>query len=236
DWHDIRQYKAMCYSDTIPLYSAERLDRPGLSGFPYATSWVDHPGEPDQQTRYMEYPVLTGLYQWGVAKLAQGWVSLAGTGWLPTAAPAIVHFNISALGLAAAWLVTIWALVLLSPRRPWDAALAALSPLVVVHAFTNFDALAVALATAGLLAWCGRGPGLAGVLLGLGGATKLYPLFLLLPILLVCLRSRRLRPGAVALAGAVLSWAVVNLPIAVLFPTGWAEFFRLNDRRGADPD
>jgi uncharacterized membrane protein len=236
DWRDGRQYKAMCYSDTIPLYSAERLDQPGLSGFPYATSWVEHQGQPDEQRRYMEYPVLTGLYQWAMAKLAQGWVAAAATGWLPDAAPAIVHFNISALSLTAAWLVTVWALVLLSPRRPWDAALAALSPLALVHVFTNFDALATALATSGMLAWARHRPVLAGALFGLGAATKFYPLFLLYPILLVSLRARQLRPALVTLGAAVLASAAVNLPIALLFPSGWAEFFRLNTRRGADPD
>jgi uncharacterized membrane protein len=29
---------------------------------------------------------------------------------------------------------------------------------------------------------------------------------------------------------------IVNLPVAVLFPAGWSEFFRLSGRRGADPD
>ncbi|MDQ3763462.1 MAG: glycosyltransferase 87 family protein [Actinomycetota bacterium] len=239
DWRDGRQYRAMCYSDTVPLYTAERLDQPGMAGFPYATSWIEHQGEPDEQVRYMEYPVLTGMYQWVAAKLAQTWVAVADSGadgWLPTSAPAIVHFNISAVGLTAAWLVTVWALVRLSRRRPWDAALAALSPLVVVHAFTNFDALATALATTGLLAWARRRPVLAGVLLGLGAATKFYPLFLLGPILLLCLRAGRLRAGLQATAAAAVAWAVVNLPIAVLFPAGWAEFFQLNRRRGADPD
>lgn len=236
DWHDGRQYKAMCYSDTIPLYTIERLDQSGLAGFPYATSWIEHRGEPGEQLRYMEYPVLTGMYQWVSAQLAHGWTAVAKSGWLPTSAAAIVYFDISALGLTAAWLVTVWALVLLRPQRPWDAALAALSPLVIVHAFTNFDALATALATTGLLAWARRRPVLAGVLLGLGGATKFYPLLLLGPIMLVCLRARRLRPGLTAVAVAALSWTVVNLPFALLFPSGWAEFFRLNNRRGADPD
>ncbi|MGB9281592.1 MAG: glycosyltransferase 87 family protein [Pseudonocardiaceae bacterium] len=236
DWRDGRQYKAMCYSDTIPLYTAERLNQPGLAGFPYATSWIEHRGEAGQQRRYMEYPVLTGLYQWSAAKLAQSWVAVAGSGWLPSSAPAIVYFDISALGLTAAWLVTVLALVRLSRRRPWDAALAALSPLVLVHAFTNFDTLATALATVGLLAWARRRPVLAGVLLGLGAATKFYPLLFLGPILLLCLRTGRMRAGLQATAAAVVACAVVNLPIAALFPAGWAEFFRLNSRRGADPD
>ncbi|MGB8995948.1 MAG: glycosyltransferase 87 family protein [Pseudonocardiaceae bacterium] len=236
DWRDGRQYKAMCYSDTIPLYTAERLNQPGLAGFPYATSWIEHRGEAGQQRRYMEYPVLTGLYQWSAAKLAQSWVAVAGSGWLPSSAPAIVYFDISALGLTAAWLVTVLALVRLSRRRPWDAALAALSPLVLVHAFTNFDTLATSLATVGLLAWARRRPVLAGVLLGLGAATKFYPLLFLGPILLLCLRTGRMRAGLQATAAAVVACAVVNLPIAALFPAGWAEFFRLNSRRGADPD
>lgn len=236
DWRDGHQYSAMCYSDTVPLYTAERLNQPGLSGFPYATSWIEHRGEPGQQRRYMEYPVLTGLYQWVAAKAAQTWVAIGNSGWLPTSAPAIVYFDISAMGLTAAWLLTVWALVGLSRRRPWDAALAALSPLVVVHAFTNFDALATALATVGLLAWARRRPVLAGVLIGLGAATKFYPVLFLGPILLLCLRAGRLRAGLQATAAAAVAWAVVNLPVAVLFPAGWAEFFRLNSRRGADPD
>ncbi|MFN2496999.1 MAG: glycosyltransferase family 87 protein [Pseudonocardiaceae bacterium] len=236
EWRDGHQYRAMCYSDTIPLYTAERLDRPGLAGFPYATSWIENEGEPGEQLRYMEYPVLTGMYQWVVAKLAQAWVAGAEAGLLPGSAPAVVYFDISAGWLTAAWLVTMWALVALSPRRPWDAALAALSPLVVVHAFTNFDVLATALTTTGLLAWARRRPAPAGVLLGLGGAAKLYPLFLLLPILLLCLRAGRLPAGLQAAAAAGLTWAAVNAPIALLFPAGWAEFFRLNGQRRADPD
>ena len=53
---------------------------------------------------------------------------------------------------------------------------------MVVQVFTNFDALAVACATAGCSPW--PAAGLAGRgLLGIGGAFKFYPLLLLLPIL-----------------------------------------------------
>ncbi len=33
-----------------------------------------------------------------------------------------------------------------------------------------------------------------------------------------------------------MTWLAVNLPIMVLFPRGWSEFFRLNTRRGDDMD
>ncbi|MPZ64230.1 MAG: DUF2029 domain-containing protein [Pseudonocardiaceae bacterium] len=233
DWRDGRQYQAFCYSDTVPLFAAERLDRPGLQGFPYATSWTVDEGAADEQVRYMEYPVLTGLFQWVNAQTAQAW---AATGWLPGTSPVAVYFDVTAWWLALAWVVTIWALVRLCRRRPWDAAIAAISPLVVVHVFTNFDALATAAATTGLLAWARRRPVLAGVLLGIGGAAKFYPLFLLGPILVLCLRVGRLRDGLRAAAAAAVSWAAINAPIAVLYPDGWREFFRLNRERAADPD
>lgn len=233
DWRGGRQYSDMCYSDTVPLYTAERLHE---GGFPYRTSWVDNPGTDQAQVRYMEYPVLTGLFQWVNARIAQAWAGAAEFGVLPEALTVVVYFNVTAFWLALAWLVTVWAVHRLRPHRPWDAALVALSPLVVVHVFTNFDALATALATTGVLAWARRRPELAGLLLGLGGAAKMYPLFLLGPLLVLCLRAGRLREGVRCAGVAVGVWLLVNLPIALAFPAGWREFFRLNTERGADPD
>ena len=233
DWRDGRQYESMCYSDTVPLYTAERLHE---GGFPYRTSWVDGAGTAEEQIRYMEYPVVTGLFQWVNAKIAQTWANGASAGVLPGALTVVIYFNVTAFWLALAWLITVWAVHRLRPKRPWDAALVALSPIVAVHVFTNFDALATALATAGVLAWSRRRPELAGLLIGLGGAAKMYPLFLLGPLLILCLRGGRLHEGLRCAAAAIGAWVLVNLPIAMAFPDGWREFFRLNTERGADPD
>ncbi|WP_433784551.1 glycosyltransferase family 87 protein [Actinomycetospora sp. CA-101289] len=233
DWRDGRQYVAMCYSDTVPLYTAERLD---VGGVPYVTSWVDRRDDGTEQVRYMEYPVLTGFFQWANARLADVWLAGASAGLLPGGLAVVVYFDLSAFWLALAWLVTVWAVVRLRPGRPWDAAIAAVSPLVAVHAFTNFDTLAVAAATLGMLAWARRRPVLAGVILGVGAAAKLYPLFLLFPLLLLCLRAGRMRAWGQATLAGVAAWALLNLPVAIAAPTGWWEFFRLNSERGADPD
>ncbi len=239
DWRDGRQYVAMCYSDTIPLYGLERLDEP--DALPYRDPWIENPGGPDERVRYMEYPVLTGFHQWAAARVADGWLAAtAGLSWLPPTLPVVAYFTVSASWLALAWLVVVWAVHALRPSRPWDAALVALSPLALVHVFTNFDALAVAAATAALLALARGRPWLAGVLLGLGAGFKFYPLLLLGPILLVGLRRWRdggspgpaLRTAAAAVAAVV----AVNLPVALVWPAGWWEFFRLNQTRPADPD
>jgi uncharacterized membrane protein len=233
DWRSNRPFTAMCYSDIVPLYSAERLDQ---GGFPYKTKWVDDEGKPTAHDRYMEYPVLTGMFQWVNAKLAQGWAQTAADGWLPTALPVVLYFDITAFWLALAWLVTVWAVMKTARRRPWDAVLVAVSPLVIVHAFTNFDTLATACAAAGLLAWARKRPVLAGILLGIGGAAKLYPLFLLGPLLVLCFRAGRLDAWRKTAGAAVLTWAAVNLPIFLTYRDGWEEFFRRNSIRGADPD
>lgn len=235
DWSNGRPYVAMCYSDTVPLYTAEHLDE---GAFPYKKQWVDTDSNGHWQYRYMEYPVLSGLYQYLAMRISYGWLWLR----LPGALPVVVYFDVIAVGLALAWLVTVWASAQLAGRRIWDAALVALSPLVLVHIFTNFDALATAFAAGGMLAWARRRPVLAGALLGLGGAAKLYPLLLLIPIVVLCLRTDdRSRPGPLRAAlgaclAAAVTWLAVNLPIAVPFTRGWWEFFRLNTQRHADPD
>src|ERR1700712_3355890 len=64
-WENQRAYYELCYSDTVPLYTAELLNQ---GKFPYKSSWTekDSTGAPQKQydgtpaVRYMEYPVLTG--------------------------------------------------------------------------------------------------------------------------------------------------------------------------------
>ena len=233
DWRNSRQYVAMCYSDTIPLYGIHGLDEGAV---PYRDGWVENEGTPEERVRYMEYPVLTGFYQWAGAWLTEKWLWWADVLPLPTAFPVVIYFDILAVGLALAWLVVVWAVHQLRPDRPWDAALVALSPLVVVHAFTNYDTLAVASATVALLAFARGRTVLAGVALGVGGAFKLYPLFFLLPIVLVALRRREPGPGVRAVVAAVVAWGVVNAPVALAWTPGWWEFFRLNSDRGPNPE
>ena len=244
NWDNQRAYYELCYSDTVPLYGAELLSQ---GKFPYKSSWleVDAEGRPETRydgtpaVRYMEYPVLTGLYQYAAMSLAKTYTAVAkATAWpaLTGVAEVVMFFNIAAFGLALAWLATVWATARLAGRRIWDAALVAASPILIFQAFTNFDALATALATGALLAWARRRPTLAGVLLGMGVAAKLYPALLLLPLLLLAVRTGRLADAARTAAVAVLTWFAINAPVMLMYPRGWSEFFRLNTRRTADMD
>ncbi|MDZ4265019.1 MAG: glycosyltransferase family 87 protein [Mycobacterium sp.] len=242
NWENQRAYYQLCYSDTVPLYTAELLN---LGKFPYKSSWIesDAEGKPHVQydgspaVRYMEYPVLTGIYQYLSMSVAKAYTALTKLVSAPVIAEVVMFFNIAAFGLALAWLTTVWATAMLAgPRRIWDAAMVAASPIVIFQIFTNFDALATAFTAGAMLAWARRRPVLAGVLIGLGVAAKLYPLLLLIPLALLAVRTGRLREAGRTAVAAVVAWLVVNLPVMVLFPRGWSEFFRLNTRRGDDMD
>ena len=94
--------------------------------------------------------------------------------------------------------------------------------------------LAVVVVAATLWSWARGRPLLTGVLIGLGTATKLYPLFLLGALLVICVRERRWRElTGVVLAGAA-TWLVVNAPAYLTGREQWQVFWTFNSERAAD--
>ena len=143
NWAGQRAYFELCDSDTVPLYGAELLSE---GKFPYKSSWretdatgkqrIQYDGTP--AVRYMEYPVLTGVYQYTAMALAKTYTAVTKTvAAVPVVAEVVMFFDIAAVGLALAWLVTVWAAAGLSGRRVWDAALVAGSPILIFQAFTQ---------------------------------------------------------------------------------------------------
>lgn len=226
NWSGHRQYTSACYNDIVPLYGGRGLDSPG---FPYAYSWQE-----GDLTRYMEYPVLGGIFQWiaaVVTRFLYPAVEAIPGNRIPEAG---LYFMVTALGLAFFWVLVIRMMVELTGNRVWDTVLVAASPLVAVHAFTNWDTPAIAAAVAAMLAVKRGNPLLAGILIGLGTAVKLWPLYLLGAYLVLGVRSGRLRPFFAMAGAAAVTWLLVNLPVMISYPQAWNEFLRLNRDRGAE--
>ena len=135
---------------------------------------------------------------------------------------------------AAALVVVVTTARLAGRRRVWDAALVAVAPGLVLHLTTNWDLIATAFAGAGLLAWARRRPVLAGVLLGLGTATKLYPAVFLLPLLVLCWRAGRVREGVRTALALVLTAAAVTVPVYLSSPA-YAELDGVQTAVAASP-
>jgi len=212
-WQNNVQYTRMCYTDVLALYYAEGLNEGKV---PYA----DHP---------VEYPVLTGYFM-GALGLPVHALGVNNPGinqgrWF---------YNLNALVLSALAVATVAVILSLRRRRPWDAAMFALAPALLLTATVNWDLLAVGLAAFGLLAWARRRPATAGVLLGLAGAAKMWPLFLLGPILVLGLRAGRLRAALTATGAGLVALVAVNLPVAIPYRDNWNRFFDLNTTRPID--
>ena len=78
----------------------------------------------------------------------------------------------------------------------------------------NWDMLAVGCVAGIFWAWATRRPVLTGIFIGLGTATKLYPLFFLGPLLVLCFRERKM--DAWAKTGAAASRLADRRPAGLL--------------------
>ncbi|MFG1607082.1 glycosyltransferase family 87 protein [Actinoplanes sp. NPDC049265] len=213
DWQNNMQYTRFCYTDVLALYYAEGLNE----------------GKVPYRDHAVEYPVVTGFLMGAIGLPVHA---------LGRANPSINQgtwfYDANALVLGALAVATAGVMLALRRRRPWDVALFALSPILLLITTINWDFLAIGLYAFGILAWTRRHPVLAGILIGLGGAAKLWPLFVLGPLLILALRARRVLEWGYAIAAAVGVWVVVNVPVLLLWPDSWLRFFNLNTSRPVD--
>jgi uncharacterized membrane protein len=213
NWSDLRQYRFLCYTDVVPLLGTEQLFTHG-DRLPFLDSC-----EPVAGQHCDEYPVLT---MWFIR--AAGWLSgdhYAGF-YLANA--------LLLLGCAAAIAVCLY--VMNGARALYFA----LAPTLLVYGTMNWDLLAVAFATAGLLFFFRRRDTGAGAMLGLGAASKLYPALLAAPLILQRMRERA-PDRAIAIGWSTVgAWLLVNIPFAIAAPTAWFTFFRFNAERVPDFD
>ncbi|GAA1506389.1 glycosyltransferase family 87 protein [Nocardioides humi] len=231
-------YSHMCYTDLRPLYVPRGLAE---NAWPYSD---------DEQVRaryeVMEYPAGIAYWAWGTA-----WV----THWL-NGSPDLeeryrtpvdqlygdpevddeqtIFLLVNAVGFGALALLSTWLLAGVHRTRPWDAAAFALSPTLLLTGLINWDLLPVVLVAGALWAWSRDRPVLTGVLIGLGTAAKLYPLFLLGGLLVICLRRRQPGRFVVAAVWAVAAWVIANAPAYLTGPDQWKVFWSFNADRKAD--
>jgi uncharacterized membrane protein len=229
-----RPFKALCYSDIGFLYQERGFaegNRPFLDTGNYPV---------------LEYPVLTGGFMEVAAQIT----------WVITGDPendvtveqkrdtAGVFFVVNLVMLFLCALVIV-GLTVATARgvetrpgaargQPLDALYVAAAPVLALTSTINWDLFAVALTAGAMFAWSRGRPIWFGILLGLGTAAKFYPFLLLGPLLIVCIRGRKLWPWFQAVVAAVVAWVLVNAPIYLLAKNEWMSFWTFNDQRESD--
>ncbi|WP_436701958.1 glycosyltransferase family 87 protein [Nocardioides sp. BYT-33-1] len=231
-------YSHMCYTDLRPLYVPRGLVE---RAWPYSD---------DEQVRarydVMEYPVGIAYWAWGTAwvtQLLNGSPDVEQRSRTPVDLlygdeevddEQTIFLLVNAVGFGGLALLATWLLAGVHRTRPWDAAAFALSPTLLLTGLINWDLLAVALVAGALWAWSRDRPVLTGVLVGLGTAAKLYPLFLLGGLLVICLRRRQAGRFVIAAVWAAAAWAAANAPAYLSGPEQWKVFWSFNSDRAAD--
>jgi uncharacterized membrane protein len=205
-----RQYRLLCYTDIVPLLGTEQLQHGRL---PFL--------DPCEKTQNNcdEYPVLT-MYVMRAAA------------WISGDHLARFYYTNAVFMLAFALITAACLWILAGNRALWFA----LAPSLLLYGTINWDLAAVAFATASLVAWAKRRDALAGVLIGLGAATKFYPAIVLIPLFLQGLQDREPDRSVRVLWWSAGTWIVVNAPFAAAAPGSWWEFFRFNSARTPDWD
>ncbi|HET7482229.1 MAG TPA: glycosyltransferase 87 family protein, partial [Actinomycetota bacterium] len=191
-----QQWSRYCYNDIQALYHSRQIDR---HTFPYIWGYLL---DDRLSGGGIEYPVLTGLFMWLTGLPTSTWNQF---------------LAVSALALAPFGLLTSYLLFKMNGRRAlyWAAA-----PALVLYAFHNWDLLVVAAAVAGIYLWWRRHPIAAGILFGIGGALKLYPLLFLIPLFIDTWTQDR-KTGWRAWWSGIATVVLINLPIAFWNPPSW---------------
>lgn len=210
-WQTPSQFYSTCYSDFPELFRNRGL---GDGIFPYFS-----------QGSLFEYPVLIGLIAGATALLVPG----EGV----TDTRVLGYFDVNATLIAAVWIVTVLATARMTRRRPWDAAMVAVAPGIVLAGSINWDMWAVGLLALGMYFFSRERLILAGILIGLGTATKVYPVLVFGAILLLALRTGRIRAFLVTAGAALTAWLAVTVPIAAMNPAGWKYFYQFTEDRPA---
>jgi uncharacterized membrane protein len=208
-------HRLLCATDIVTLWRYRWID---LHWFPYVNGSLDLSGGPPGtlQQGAIEYPVLTGIFMWATGLPAHNsgqFFVYATAALLPVAV--LVGWQIASL---VGWRALVWAG----------------APALVLYSVYNWDLLPVAWTLGAVLAWRRGRYGWAAMFLGLGAATKIYPGFFLLPLLIERLAVRD-RKGAITVAAAGGgAWLAANVPFMLINFDGWFATYRFQAGRYAD--
>jgi len=200
-WTTPDQYSTVCWSQFPNIFVDSQLS----SNFPFFSA-----------NGTFSFPPLTGLIAGVTAWLVGG----AGT----LAAQQLAFFDLNAALIGVAWLATVAAVARSARRRPWDAAIVAASPALLLTAYVSWDFWAAALVSVGILLFARRRTLWAGLVIGLAATIAPYALLVLFVLLVLAVRGGQAVRAIETIAAAAVGWLAVVGPVLLVNPAQWGKY------------
>ena len=167
----------------------------------------------------VEYPAITGIIMWLISFL----IPQANLAWLH-------YYWVTATFHILLFAVSAYAVKSLANKKIAYAYV--LAPAVLYSLYRNWDIWAIVPMLFAVIYFEEEKYRKSAILLAVSIATKFFPLVLLLPIAIHFLRKREIPEFLRYLVITVVTWLVINLPVAIVNFDGWAYFYQFNFRRG----
>jgi uncharacterized membrane protein len=218
NWASPQRYEHLCYTDIHPYFS--------LKGF--SEGIVPYLGNAKPEQR-VDAPVLVGLFM----ELSARITSVINGIW-PSEDHAVAFYNVTVVLLFIALLVVVITTVKTVRNRPWDAAMIAVAPMMILAATISWDLIAIAFVA--LAFWAqGRNRTVAtGLFLGLALCSAIYPIAVVIALLLIAIRTKEWNRIMNLVGITAITWVVINVPFALAHYDGWVVIYRHAIETGAE--
>ncbi|WP_125613054.1 glycosyltransferase family 87 protein [Specibacter cremeus] len=200
-WTTPDQYSTVCWSQLPNTFVEANL----AHAFPFFTPGVT-----------FDQPPLAGMIA-GVTAWLTGW---AGTG----AARQLAFFDVNAVLIGIAWLVTVVVTARSARRRPWDAAIVAASPVLILTAYVSWDFWAAALVGVGTYLFARRRTWWAGAAIGLAITAAPYALLVLFVLFLLSIRAGQVMAVLETVVTGLVTACLVVAPVLLVNPAAWGAY------------
>jgi len=202
EFSDIRFFYGMHFYDGQNLWPfSEKI----LAG----TTIVQHP---------VEYPALTGLIMWLLSFLVS-----------PSQTAVFDYYRISAAFQIVLLAISAYLIFKLVGKKYGFCFI--LAPAVLYSLNLNWDIWAIAAMLLAIYLFEKKRYDLSAFLLAVAIATKFFPVVLVLPIMIIFLRSKQVKLFIRYAIITAISWIAINLPFVLINYEGWAYFYKFSAER-----
>lgn len=138
----------------------------------------------------------------------------------------LAFFDLNAALLAVLWIVVVVLVARTAGRRPWDAAIVASSPVLILTAFVSWDLWAAGLVTVALYFFTRKKTLWAGVFFGLAALAASYVVVILMAILFLGFRAGKPTEMLEMLVTAIISWVLALAPFMAQNPQAFPDYVK----------